>query len=83
MQITFKLYAQLGQYLPPQAQRNEVQLEVTEGTSLWELIDAHSVPRDACHLVLLNGHYQAPAVRGSVQLKPGDALAVWPPVGGG
>ena len=83
MQVTFKLYAQLGQYLPPQAERNQVQLDVPEGTSLWDLIDSHSVPREACHLVLLNGHYQAPAARGSVQLKPGDALAVWPPVGGG
>jgi Mut7-C ubiquitin len=83
MQVTFKLYAQLGQYLPPHADRNQVALEVPEGTSVWDVIDAHNVPRGACHLVLLNGHYQAPDVRGTVHLKAGDALAVWPPIAGG
>jgi hypothetical protein len=83
MQVTFKLYAQLGQYLPPHAERNIVELEVAEGTTPWDVIDAHNVPRGMCHLVLLNGHYQAPAVRGTVHLKPGDALAVWPPIAGG
>ena len=83
MQVTLKLYASLGQYLPPQAARNEVKLDVADGTSIWDLLDAHNVPRAACHLVLVNGHYQAPAVRDTVHLKPGDALAVWPPVGGG
>ena len=83
MQVTFKLFAALGQYLPPNAARNEVQLEVPEGTSIWALLDAHNVPRGMCHLVLVNGHFQAPAVRDSVDLKTGDVLAVWPPVAGG
>ena len=83
MQVTLKLYAQLGQYLPPHAARNEVVVEIAEGTSIWGLIDAYNVPRDSCHLVLVNGHFQAPAVRGSVHLRAGDALAVWPPVAGG
>lgn len=83
MQVTFKLYAQLGQYLPPQAARNEVVVDVADGTTIWALIDAYHVPRVQCHLVLLNGHYQAPAARETVELKPGDALAVWPPIAGG
>jgi hypothetical protein len=83
MQVILKLYAQLGVYLPPGHARNEARIEVADGTSIWGLIDAHNVPRTSCHLVLLNGHYQAPAVRGTVELKPGDAVAVWPPVAGG
>lgn len=83
MQVTLKLYAQLGQYLPAHAARNEAPVEVPEGTSIWGLVDAYNVPRVNCHLVLLNGHFQAPAVRDTVTLKPGDALAIWPPVGGG
>lgn len=83
MQVTFKLYAQLGQYLPPQAARNQVDLDIAEGTTIWALIDAYHVPRALCHLVLVNGHYQAPDTRETVQLKPGDALAVWPPIAGG
>ena len=83
MQVTLKLYASLGVYLPGTAVKNEVKLEVADGTTIRQLLDAHNVPPAACHLVLVNGHFQAPAVRGAVQLKPGDALAVWPPVAGG
>ena len=83
MQVTLKLFASLGPYLPPHAARNEAPVDVAEGASILDLLDAHNVPRAACHLVLLNGHYQAPAVRAGVRLKPGDAVAVWPPVAGG
>jgi sulfur carrier protein ThiS len=83
MNITLKLYASLGQYLPPGAQRNEAVVEVVEGTTIWDILDAHNVPRGSCHLVLVNGHFQPPAARGITLLKPGDAVAVWPPVAGG
>ena len=83
MQATLKLYAQLGQYLPSHAARNEVPVEIADGTTIWALIDAYNVPRASCHLVLVNGHYVAPAARGELLVKPGDAVAVWPPVAGG
>jgi sulfur carrier protein ThiS len=83
MQVTFKLYAQLGVHLPPGHDRNQIVIDVPEGTTIWDVIDAHNVPRGSCHLVLVNGHYHAPAARGTVQLQPGDALAIWPPIAGG
>lgn len=83
MKITMKLYASLGQHLPPQAERNEVVLDIAEDTSILSILDAHNVPRESCHLVLLNGVYQAPFERGEARLKDGDHLAVWPPVAGG
>lgn len=83
MLVTLKLYASLGQYLPSHAVKNEAQLDVPEGTSIRKLLDDHEVPAVMCHLVMLNGHFQAPAVRSTVMLKPGDAVAVWPPVAGG
>ena len=83
MKITMKLYASLGQHLPPQAERNEVVLDIPEETSILSILDAHNVPRESCHLVLLNGVYQAPFERGEARLKDGDHLAVWPPVAGG
>ena len=83
MQVTLKLYASLGAYLPAHAERNEAPLDVAEGTSIKDLLDAHKVPRASCHLVLLNGIFQPPAQRAHVKLKSGDALAVWPPVAGG
>lgn len=83
MQVTLKLYASLGAYLPPHAERNEAPVDVAEGTSIKDLLDRFNVPREACHLVLLNGIFQPPAARAGVRLKSGDAVAVWPPVAGG
>lgn len=81
--VTLKLYASLGVHLPPGHARNEARVEVVEGTTVLELLDAHQVPREACHLVLLNGIFQPPSGRHAVRLKAGDAVAVWPPVAGG
>ena len=83
MQVTLKLFASLGPFLPDGAARNQADVEVAEGTSIRGLLDAYNVPPAACHLVLLNGVFQAPGVRSGVTLKPGDAVAVWPPVAGG
>lgn len=83
MKVTLKLYASLGVFLPAHAERNEAPVDVEEGTTVRALLDRYNVPPQSCHLVLLNGIFQAPAVRTSVQLKAGDALAVWPPVAGG
>lgn len=81
--VTLKLYASLGAYLPAGASRNEAELRIAAGTTIAQLLEAQSVPREACHLVLLNGVFQPPALRAGVRLKAGDALAVWPPVAGG
>lgn len=83
MQVKLKLYASLGQYLPDGAERNIANIEVADGTTILQVLDSYNVPPKSCHLVLLNGHFQAPAVRDAVILKAGDHLAVWPPVAGG
>lgn len=81
--VTLKLYASLGVHLPAGHARNEARVDVAAGTTILGLLDAHNVPRAACHLVLLNGAFQPPTSRDSVVLKAGDAVAVWPPVAGG
>lgn len=81
--VTLKLYASLGVHLPDHAARNEAVVSVPDGATIWDLLDRHNVPRGACHLVLLNGIFQPAPSRGTVRLKPGDAVAVWPPVAGG
>lgn len=83
MQVSLKLYASLGQYLPDGAEKNIASVDVADGTTIRQLLDAYNVPPKACHLVLLNGHFQAPGARHEVRLKAGDHLAVWPPVAGG
>ncbi len=83
MQITLKLYALLGKYLPPEAKKNEVSLDVEEGVTVADVLQRYSVPEDMCHLVLINGSFVPPGARESATLSDGDALAVWPPVAGG
>lgn len=83
MQMTLKLYASLGRYLPDGAKQNEASIEVAEGTTITAVLDRFNVPREACHLVLVNGVFQPPGARATTALKNGDALAVWPPVAGG
>lgn len=81
--VTLKLYASLGTYLPSGAAQNTAEVEAASGATIESLLDAHNIPREACHLVLLNGVFQPREKRASATLSEGDAVAVWPPVAGG
>ncbi len=83
MNITLKLYASLGTFLPPGAARNAIELDVSEGASIGEVLAQHNVPRETCHLMLVNGVFAPPATADGKKLTEGDTLAVWPPVAGG
>ena len=81
--VTLKLYASLGVYLPAAAERNTAVVQVDDGTTVLDLLDQRDLPREVCHLVLLNGNFQSPVARATARLKAGDVVAVWPPVAGG
>jgi len=84
MQITLKLYATLTDLLPAGAVRNVASITVDDDVSLNGIIDAYHVPRELAHLVLVNGHFVCDTDRDQASaLKPGDVLAIWPPVAGG
>lgn len=84
MQITFKLYASLGEYLPADKRRgNEVTLDVPEGATIDAVTAPYGLPPKLVHLVLVNGVYIPPAERGTRLLVAGDVLAIWPPIAGG
>lgn len=80
--VTLKLFASLGRHLPAGARAHAVQVEVEDGTTVSELLDRFGVPPEQRHLVLRNGVFVSPAERASA-LRPGDSVAVWPPVAGG
>ncbi len=83
MQITVKLFASLAQWLPNGARDNAVQLTVDNATSAAEVLSHLNVPKEHCHLVLVNGLYVAPSDRANHRLSDGDTVAAWPPVAGG
>ncbi len=83
MTITFKLYASLGDFLPEDAVANQIQLRITQTTTVRELIERYRVPDELAHLVLVNGVFIAPEDRAQRTFNEGDTLAIWPPVAGG
>jgi sulfur carrier protein ThiS len=84
MKITFKLFATLTDYLPPDARRaNQLELEVAPTDSIATIIAPYGMPPKLVHLVLVNGRYVAPELRTTTTLNDGDVLAIWPPIAGG
>ena len=83
MQITFKLYATLTDYLPERTDKHAIKIDIADNTTALQLIDRFKVPREMAHLVLLNGIYLSPEERKTRTFNEGDTLAIWPPVAGG
>ncbi len=83
MKVTVKLFALLGRYLPPGAADNQAAVEVADGATPVTVMDSLNLPREYCHLVLVNGYYVEPGKRESLALSENDVLAIWPPVAGG
>lgn len=84
MNITIKLYATLGDYLPLEARRNNrLVMQVGDDTTVTDVIAPLNMPEKLVHLVLVNGHFVPPAVRATRKLTEGDVLAIWPPIAGG
>ncbi len=84
MQITFKLYASLGDHLPAdRRQGNQMPLDVAPGATIADIIAPFNLPMKLVHLVLVNGVYVPPEERATRILAEGDVLAIWPPIAGG
>ncbi|MBC8338289.1 MAG: MoaD/ThiS family protein [Alphaproteobacteria bacterium] len=87
MKNRVKLYANLGKYLPDGTAEgptgNEADLEFDDGVTVGGVLEQLAVPREHCHLVLVNGIFVPPGERDGWALKEDDHLAVWPPVAGG
>lgn len=84
MRITFKLFAQLQDYLPTEARKtNACEVEITDATSVVQVIERFRLPAKLVHLVLVDGAFVPPADRAGRILRDGETLAIWPPVAGG
>lgn len=84
MKVTLKLYATLSDHLPSEARTtNAIELDLAEGTTPAQVIEANNLPRKLCHLVLIDGVFVPPAERAERALAEGETLAIWPPIAGG
>jgi sulfur carrier protein ThiS len=82
--ITFKLYASLTDYLPAEQRRsNQMTLDVPADATIATIIEPFALPMKMVHLVLINGTYVPPEQRATRTLAEGDVLAIWPPIAGG
>ncbi len=82
--ITFKLYASLTDYLPPDAQRsNQMPMQVAPDATIADIVAPFNMPPKLVHLVLINGVFIPPEQRATKTLVDGDVLAIWPPIAGG
>jgi sulfur carrier protein ThiS len=88
VEITVKLFATLGDYLPRELNGkprvyNQLQVEVPEAATVQAVIDQFLLPPGMAHLVLVNGIFIPRNARATHLLRLGDKLAVWPPIAGG
>ena len=88
MRVTFKLFAMLTDYLPPQVDGrprngNVIELDLPEGTTVHQVIERFGLPERLVHLVLIDGAFVPKEQRDARVLADGQALAIWPPVAGG
>ena len=81
---TLKLFASLAEYLPPGARKNAIAITLpTEDATIAAALAELNVPKERCHLVLLNGIFVSPSERATCAVRDGDTIAAWPPVAGG
>lgn len=84
IKITFKLFATLQDFLPPEAKKtNSLMLELDDATTIAQIIERFNLPPKLVHLVLIDGSYIPPGERAARTLHDGETLAIWPPVAGG
>jgi sulfur carrier protein ThiS len=84
MRVTLKLFASLAAHLPAGARAgHSVDLEVSPGTTVLDVIRRQGIPEALCAIVLIDGHWVARPDRGTRALAEGQVLAIWPPIAGG
>lgn len=79
MKVNVGLYASLAVHLPEGCSGNMCSLELREGTSIQELLDALNIAHNEPKIMFLNGvHAHLEDI-----LEDGDRFAVFPPIAGG
>ncbi len=78
MQVQVKVFATLRRYVTVAA-GDALNIELPEGATIADLINVLKLPSDQVKVVFVNGR----AREDNWQVKPGDEIGIFPPVGGG
>jgi molybdopterin converting factor small subunit len=81
--VKVKLFAMLRSLLPPDSNGEDVDLELPDGATAQDVIERLAIPKEMAHLVMIDGYHVLPRERAQRQLRPGEVLAIFPPVAGG
>lgn len=79
MKIELRLFASLRKKLPP-GSRGKCELELTNCTTIGNVLRRMDIPHTSAYLVLVNGDHDRDFDR---TLHDGDVLSIFPPVAGG
>jgi molybdopterin converting factor small subunit len=79
MRVRAKLFATLSRHFAGVMPGTPVEVEVSEGATLADLVGQLKVPPGEVKMVFVNGRIQPL----DYELRPGDEVGIFPPVGGG
>ena len=79
MKVTVTCFGAMRDYLPETREGNTAAVELAEGATVGDLVDALGAPRQLVHALLVD------EVRGALDnpLREGAAVTLMPPFGGG
>ena len=79
MNLKVRLFANLRDYVPEAKIGATLQVELAEGALVKDLVDHYHLPADLVKLVYVNAIYREM----DFQLRDGDEVGIFPPIGGG
>ena len=79
MRVKVKLFATLVVYIPDAKPGNSFEVELSDGSSLSDLINQLYLPQREAQLTFVNGRMQPL----DYQLQDNDEVGIFPPIGGG
>jgi sulfur-carrier protein len=79
VRVEVRLFATLTAFLPPESRDGVAILQVSEGSTIRDVVRRLGIPADLERVTLVNGRDSGP----DDPLHPDDVLTVFPPLAGG
>ena len=79
MEIEVRLFATYQTYLPKGEGRHTFKLGINEGARVADVLKQLKMPEEMPKILLVNGRH----AQTDTTLEPGDAVSIFPPLGGG